>query len=76
MGSCQDTGIDPIFVCSHLSSVKKLDVQNRNTFTYIRRRLISWITNIRLPLSFLQWKEQNEFHLSFSNGHSEFKFFT
>ena len=23
-----------------------------------------------------QWKEQNEFHLSFSNGHSEFKFFT
>ena len=27
-------------------------------------------------LIFQQWKEQNEFHLSFSNGHSEFKFFT
>ena len=66
-----------IFACSHPSSVKKLYLQNRNTFTYIRwRRFKSRITNIRLSLSFLHWKEQNEFHLSFCNGHSEFIFFT
>ena len=35
-----------IFACLHPSSVKKLDVQNRNIFTYIRWRFISRITNI------------------------------
>ena len=35
-----------IFACLHPSSVKKLDVQNRNLFTYIRWRFISRITNI------------------------------
>ena len=35
-----------IFACLHPSSVKKLDVQNRHIFTYIRWRFISWITNI------------------------------
>ena len=48
---------------------KTLDVQNRNTFTYIRwRSFKSRITNIRLSLCFLHWKEHNEFHLSFHNG--------
>ena len=62
-----------IFACSHPSSVKKLDVQNRNTFTYIGwHRFESRITNIRLSLPVLHWKEHNEFHLSFCNGHSEF----
>ena len=66
-----------IFACSHPSSVKKLDVQNRNTITYIRSdRFKSRMTNIRLSLSFLHWKKQNEFHLSFCSGHSEFIFFT
>ena len=65
-----------IFACSHPSSVKKLDVQNRNTITYIRSdRFKSRMTNIRLSLSFLHWKKQNEFHLSFCSGHSEFIFF-
>ena len=58
-----------MFTCSHASSVKKVDVQNRNTFTYIRWRCFkSRITNIRFSSSFLQWKEHNEFHLSFCNG--------
>ena len=62
-----------IFACSHPSSVKKLDVQNRNTFTCIGwHRFESRITNICLSLPVLHWKEHNEFHLSFCNGHSEF----
>ena len=40
------------------------------------RRIKSRITNIRLSLSFLHWKKQNEFHLRFCDGHSEFIFFT
>ena len=35
-----------IFACLHPSSVKKLDVQNRNIFTYVRWRFISRITNV------------------------------
>ena len=35
-----------IFACLHPSSVKKLDVQYRNIFTYIRWCFISRITNI------------------------------
>ena len=31
--------------------------------------------HIRMSSSFLQWKEQNKFHLSFCNGLSKFIFF-
>ena len=43
---------------------------------FIRWRFKSRVTNIRLSLSFLQCKEQNEYHLSYCNEHYEFIFFT
>ena len=65
-----------IFACSHPSSVKKVR-RTKPKYIYAHQMALHKLDN-KYPslLIFLQWKEQNEFHLSFSNGHSEFKFFT